>query len=438
VSQRMIEPMSDGRVAAAEGLASGAAASAPASLPQGRRPVPDTLAIGAHELWAAHPILVAVGLLSLFSLLRLALYVLIADSHGGFAHAICQYDCYWYQDTARHGYDLTSRGDPAGNTANWAFFPLYPMLLAVFAALRLGDPALTAAGVMISTACFIAFGTLGALYLRHTVTDRAKAEGFVPIIAWLGFLTLWPGTLYFSMPYSEALYALLMTASLFALIRRRPVSAAIGCALLDATRPTGLLMAPVIGVERLRMLWGAWHSGALRRDPIGHAAAFILPLAIAPLGLVGFVAYLHWHVGDGLAFGHVQAAWHRHSLPPWDFLWEGLVAHDWSQVFASPAHESLSVEAAVGILVLVLALRQALVGRYAEAWLIGASILMASTAGLQSLPRFLLTNPIAILALFRILRGSLPPRAFWVLTLALGAFQLLMMLGWYTNAPILS
>ena len=43
--------------------------------------------------------------------------------------------------------------------------------------------------------------------------------------------------------------------------------------------------------------------------------------------------------------------------------------------------------------------------------MIGASILMASTAGLQSLPRFLLTNPITILALFRILRGGLPPRA---------------------------
>jgi Mannosyltransferase (PIG-V) len=438
VSQRLIEPIPDGRLAAAEGLAGATGAAPPASLPQRGRTVFDAIAAGAQELWSAHPVLVTVGLLTLFSLLRLALYVLIAGGHGGFAHAICKYDCYWYQDTARHGYDLTSRGDPAGNTANWAFFPLYPMLLGVFAALRLGDPALTAAGVVISTACFVAFGTLGALYLRHTAADRAKAEGFAPLLAWLGFLTLWPGTLYFSMPYSEALYALLMTASLFALIRRRPVNSAIGCALLDATRPTGLLMVPVIAVERLRMLWSAWQSGALRRDPIGYAASLILPLAIAPLGLVGFVAYLYWHVGDGLAFGHVQAAWHRHSLPPWDFLWEGLAAHDWSQIFASPAHESLSIEAAVGILGLVLALRQTLVGRYAEAWLIGASILMASTAGLQSLPRFLLTNPITILALFRILRGSFPPRAFWAVTLVLGAFQLLMMLGWYTNAPILS
>ncbi len=84
MSQRLIEPMSDGRVAVAEGLA-GAVASAPASLPQRGRPVFDALAIGARELWAARPVLVTVGLLGLFSVLRLALYVLIANGHGGFA-----------------------------------------------------------------------------------------------------------------------------------------------------------------------------------------------------------------------------------------------------------------------------------------------------------------------------------------------------------------
>ena len=32
-------------------------------------------------------------------------------------------------------------------------------------------------------------------------------------VAWLALVSLWPGDLYFAFPYSEALYALLMTAS---------------------------------------------------------------------------------------------------------------------------------------------------------------------------------------------------------------------------------
>jgi hypothetical protein len=426
VPQRLIEPMPETRIALADGVGA-----VPARPPAFALPVREV-----SRLWATHPVLVTAGLLILFSLVRLGSYAVLADQVRGFAASMCQYDCFWYQDTARHGYDLVTRGDHAGDTANWAFFPLYPMLLGLFAALRLADPVLTTAGILLSTACFIGFGACGAVYLRQT--SRTVQAGLSPLLAWLGFLTLWPGTLYFSMPYSEALYALLMTASLLALLRRRPVTASIGCALLDATRPTGLLMVPVIAVERLRMLWQAWGRGSLRRDPFGHAAGFILPLAIAPLGLVAFVAFLQWHMGDGLAFAHVQVAWHRHTLAPWIFLWEGLATNDWWRLVATPRQESLSAEALVGLLGLALALRQALVGRYAEAWLIGASLLMASANGLQSLPRFLLTNPIAILAVFRLLHDNLSPRLFWMLAGGLGLLQFFMVLGWFSHAPILS
>ena len=121
------------------------------------------------------------------------------------------------------------------------------------------------------------------------------------------------------------------------------------------------------------------------------------------------MAYLRWHMGDGLAFIHVQMAWNRHALPPWVFLWNGLTAHDWSRVLGHPAQESLSVEASFGVAALILALRQLLQRRYAEAWLIGASILMASSSGLQSMPRYVLTNPIVILAVFRMATAGASP-----------------------------
>jgi hypothetical protein len=197
-------------------------------------------------------------------------------------------------------------------------------------------------------------------------------------------------------------------------------------------------MVPVIIADRLRYLWQQHRAGALRRGPVTVLSHVLLPVALAPLGLFAFMAYLRWHMGDGLAFIHVQTAWNRHALPPWLFLWDGLATNDWGGIFAHPARESLSVEASFGIAGLILALRQLLQRRYAEAWLIGASILMASSSGLQSMPRFMLTNPVIILALYRMAATAATPLRIALIAVALGFVQLLLVLAWFIGAPVLA
>jgi hypothetical protein len=195
---------------------------------------------------------------------------------------------------------------------------------------------------------------------------------------------------------------------------------------------------PVIMADRLRYLWQRHREGTLRRMPVTVLSKVLLPVALAPLGLVAFMAYLRWHMGDGLAFVHVQSAWNRHALPPWLFLWDGLATNDWARIFAHPARESLSVEASFGIAGLLLALRQIQQRRYAEAWLIGASILMASSSGLQSLPRFVLTNPIVMFALYRMATAGASRLRLILIALALGLVQLLLILAWFAGAPVLA
>jgi hypothetical protein len=389
------------------------------------------------RLWRHHPAAMAFAIMLALSAMRLAAYWAIARGFGGASHTLCNYDCAWYEHTARAGYDLAPHGDIYANVANWAFFPLYPLLLAAVAAITPAAGGMTWAGILLSTACFAGFGTLGGLYLQQSAPDSGVARMPVPL-AWLCLVSLWPGDLYFALPYSEALYALLMTASLLALSRERVLESALASAALTATRPPGVLMVPVIIADRLRYLWQQHRLGALRHGPVTVLSHVLLPAALAPLGLFAFMAYLRWHMGDGLAFIHVQSAWNRHALPPWLFLWDGLTANDWGRILANPARESLSVEASFGIAGLILALRQLVQRRYAEAWLIGASILMASSSGLQSMPRFMLTNPIVILALYRMAATAASPLRITVIALALGLLQLLLVLAWFVGAPVLA
>jgi len=398
-------------------------------------------AAGGLRVRRHHPAAVTFAIMLALSAIRLLAYWAIARDFGGASHTLCNYDCAWYEHTARAGYDLAPHGDIYANTANWAFFPLYPLLLGVLAAVAPSAEGMTWTGILLSTACFAGFGTLGGLYLQHTEAPEGGAPkaGPRPVpLAWLGLLSLWPGDLYFAFPYSEALYALLMTASLLALTRRRVLPSALASAALTATRPPGVLVVPVIIADRLRYLWRQHRAGTLRRAPVTVLSHVLLPVALAPLGLFAFMAYLRWHMGDGLAFIHVQTAWNRHALPPWLFLWDGLTSNDWGRIFAHPARESLAVEASFAIAGLILALRQLLQRRYAEAWLIGASILMASSSGLQSMPRFMLTNPVVILALYRVAAPATRPLRIALIALALGLAQLLIVLAWFVGAPVLA
>jgi hypothetical protein len=391
-----------------------------------------------------HPVAATICIILALSALRLLVYWILAQGFSGLGHGLCNYDCAWYEHTARAGYDSGPNGDAYADTANWAFFPLFPLLLKAVSAIFPADDGMTWAGILLSTLCFAGFATLGALYLRATDPAAepdgrpAPPPGFPVPLVWLCLVSLWPGDLYFTFPYSEALYAMLMTGSLWALVVRRPLQSAAWSAALTATRPPGILMTPVIIAERLRYLLRRYRSRALSRVPVTVLGQVLLPIALAPLGLFAFMAYLRWHMGDGLAFVHVQSAWNRHAMPPWVFLWDGLAANDWARLFAHPAQESLSLEAACGIAGLILAGWQIRLRRYAEAWLIGAAILLAASSGLQSMPRFVLTNPVVILALYRLAAGGATRRRIILIGAALGLIQLGLVLAWFIGAPVLA
>jgi hypothetical protein len=199
------------------------------------------------------------------------------------------WDSTWFLEIARHGYD---RAEDA------AFFPLYPLLLKA-------TGASVAGGVLVSLACFAA-----ALWLLH----RLVALDFGERVAGLTVLlvALFPASAYFSAVYSESLFLLLSVGAVYAARTDRWALAGLAGALATGTRSAGIVL-----LVPLALLW--WRS-APRRPA---AAAW---LALVPLGLVAFCAYLGLSGEDALGPFRAQDAWNRGATWPFGGAWDGVRA----------------------------------------------------------------------------------------------------------------
>ena len=345
--------------------------------------------------------------------IKLLVYALVM--HGALARPLCQWDCRWYLSVAAHGYDTRPRLAEE-HQANWAFFPLLPLLVRGAGAVSGFVPVV--AGTLAASLCLIGFLVIGARYRQVTRPGS-------PALPWLLLVTAWPYGFYFHAVYSESLYAALTALSLLLMVKQRPIGAGIGCGLLSATRPTGILLSAAFGLDRL------WRARTARRP--AEVLRILLPAAIAPVGLGLFMVYLWRHTGDPLAFAHIQSAWHRRKGNPLGVLEDGFASID-----VHHHHFGLAYEAGWGVLGLLVGLWLAWRGRWMEGLLCAGTVLMALSSGsLWSMPRFVAAGPALLFAagdLFDRLRG----RSVRLIALALlAAVQILFVIRWAQGANFL-
>lgn len=330
------------------------------------------------------PLLITVAVL-----IRLAIYKVMAIPFGGLSTAMCQYDCGWYIRLAIDGYGSDSLFQNYNDLPNWAFFPLFPILVRAVSLLISMGPQFS--GLLVSNALFAGFILVGALHLRRT------RPAFDPAL-WVVFAVLFPFSFTFSAVYSESLFALLAVSALGLLQTRRPLAASLVVALMTATRPTGVLMLPIIVFDRAMHLWHNRH----RADRLALLGEALLPIAIAPLGLSIYMLVQYLSVGDALAFNHVQVLWDRVWVGPLATISSGLRHWDWGRLLLPKGLQSESYFASWALLGLATAVWLAWRRRSSEAFLLAASILLPLSTGLHSMPRFVATNPFFLFAVFEL------------------------------------
>jgi hypothetical protein len=266
----------------------------------GATTVPSSSPIVAGSRWSGRARTVAEPLL-IFLSTRLALFGLVAlgqvlfpagpaaGSSDGLLTGATHWDAGWYVAIAQQGYWV----DPQTHYGSVAFFPLYPLVLALVDRL-LGDPWL--AGLVVSNLCFV----LALILLHQLVSARS---GVAVARRSLLLLCVFPFALFYSAVYTESLFLLLTTLA-FWLAERRRWWLAGGVGLLAAlTRSLGAALSPALLLLYLRDRRCRWRD--LRWDG--------LAVALPPLGTAIFMGYL------GLRFGD-PFAWSNATLLGWEHL----------------------------------------------------------------------------------------------------------------------
>lgn len=174
-----------------------------------------------------------------------------------------------------------------------AFFPLYPGLVA--AVDRVAPYGPRAAGLLVAWIAGLA-AAWGLYAIGAYLHDRRA--GILLAALWAAL----PHGVVESMSYSETLFTALAAWSLYALLRRRWLTAGVLCLFAGLTRPTASALIPVIGLAALAAI-------VRRRDGWRPWAALLL----APAGWLAYVAWVGVRTGRPDGWFHIQSAgWRTH------------------------------------------------------------------------------------------------------------------------------
>lgn len=288
--------------------------------------------------------------------------------------ALCRWDCGWYIRMAEQGYDRFPTPNRS-NAGNWPFFPFYPMLVGVVVKLLPFIPTIVTASILSIITAY------AAVVVAWPLLGRSRQA----YALYAAFMLCGPLSIYFTTFFTEVMFVLLTTLVFRFLGRSNYLGAAGATALLSATRIVGVFASLSIGVQAL-MDWrrntGSWRGvvpGLLRQPRL------VLAIFVAPLGLFVYMAFLHYWMGDGLAFSHVQRAWGRQVANPAMYLWRGLTtAPGQGQLIHNS--QILALAAVAGLILTgVLAWRR----QWPAALFALLCILIPLTAGLASMLRFM-------------------------------------------------
>jgi len=315
--------------------------------------------------------------------------------HYSLWHLIASWDSGRYLTIAAHGYSYVP-----GNLrldVIFAWFPGYPAAIDALSWIPGVDADRSALTVTIAAGLAAAWG-LTRLGLALTGDRRIS----------LLMVALWavaPGSLAWTMLYSEALFCALAVWSLVALVERRWLTAAGLTILAGTVRSTAVALIAAVAVAALPPVIRAVRA----REPVGAWWRPAAALVTAPLGLVGYWAY---------------SAWATHHLG--GFVWVEKNAHnsfDWGDAIILAAKQAIiyGSNASVALTLLVIAAAVILtacslterIPVYLHAYTL-VVIVLALAPGpfyLGSKPRFLLPAMLLGLPLARLLAKA----RIWVL-----------------------
>lgn len=209
------------------------------------------------------------------------------------SRSLAAYDGQWYLHIAQNGYSNFST--ELEQKKSYAFFPLYPLLIAMFMPLFGGSP--LAAALTIS---FV--GALASVILLYAIASMEMPSAAAKRSVW--YFLIFPSSIFFSVAYTEALFFALSLASILCVRRGRFATAGLWAYLAALARPQGVLLFFPLAIE-----WWQQHG----RRPLNRSALKnLLSASAAPLGFATYYAYLVFITGNPFVYFQSNAqSWGR-------------------------------------------------------------------------------------------------------------------------------
>ncbi|MDA8314242.1 MAG: mannosyltransferase family protein [Actinomycetota bacterium] len=211
-------------------------------------------------------------------------------AHRSLATQLSAYDGGWYLKLAAHGYP----GHVLRTQSTLGFFPLYPLAIRALS--------LVVRSQLVAAVCIALVGGLAATVLVHRLATMwwGETTGRRATVVF----ALFPGSLVFSMAYSEGLTLPLVLGCLLALRSRRWVLAGMLACLAAVVEPVALVLPVVVALVALRAAWQ-------RRS----AAPLVAPV-LSVIGVAAFAGFLWAWTGSPFAALIAQHdGWHNQTVP---------------------------------------------------------------------------------------------------------------------------
>ena len=260
--------------------------------------------------------IIVVWLLSrLVMLIMVQVMNLVADTPHNILYYMNPWDAEWYKEMTEARYNFPS----STGMANWAFFPLYPMICRAVRIITGGHINTYAIGMMVSNICIIV-AVYYAVKLAYLELDKGKYDkkDIENIIIFL--MLAGPCAVYYGAMYTEALFTMCVVLCFYNARKRNYMTAGVFAALASATRIVGCTLIVVLLIE---MYIDSYKKQEVMSKRILYTVQDIikdgrklLSLALCPLGIFVYMTFLKHFCGDAWAFYHVQRAWRTQKLFP--------------------------------------------------------------------------------------------------------------------------
>ncbi|MEW2291966.1 glycosyltransferase family 39 protein [Streptomyces sp. NPDC006743] len=222
-----------------------------------------------------------------------------APRFGGGAHwwdVLATWDGWWYLQVAQHGYDpklerLGGDGLFTVQQNSVAFFPLYPALIRMVSAVTGLGP--YGAGMLVSVVS--SFVAAAGIYAVVKTVAGVRAGTIAA-----GLWAVAPGAGVEWAVYSESVFVALAAWCCYCVMTRRWVTAGLLACVAGLNRPTSAVLIGAVGLAALVTL-------ARRDSRREHGVAPpVYAMLVAPLGLLGYVAWVGYATGEPTAYFTLQ------------------------------------------------------------------------------------------------------------------------------------